>query len=276
METKRTFMVKVLGFKKSDTDALRRCLRLSKSRSRRYALLEESTENNSTDSVIADIEIADIDYAVSHSIENHLGSLVIAYGKDSINSVTDDMLFTLKLPLNMSKIFSVFDRITTEILGFIPELTVGAVAETSSDMLDNEPEKVQSFINASISKMYANYDFNVLVVDDSPVIREQMKIILETLGLTVELCDSGEAALSNTRQKHYDIIFMDVVMPGMNGFEACKKIKYSSPIREHIIMLTSEDSSISHVKGRWAGAASYMTKPVTIEALVKQLALFVG
>ncbi len=266
MDIKKEFSIQALGFKAEDFAVLKRSLFLSKSRSRSYVILNDGSTQK------ADIIIADIDYINAYPLKEKTPSLVIVYGEDSTATITENMPYIVKRPLLLPKVFSVFDIVTTEVLGFVPELTVGAVSETGSDMLRKESDKLQSFISYSVPKL----DITVLVVDDSVIIREQMKMILETMGIKVASCDSGEQAVLMNQEQHYDIIFMDVIMPGIDGFEACKKIKNNSSVKEHIIMLTSEDSSVSHIKGRLAGASGYLTKPVSIDALSEQLAAFSG
>jgi len=266
MDIKKEFSVQVLGVKADDFSVLKRSLFLSKSRSRSYVILDDTSTQK------ADIIIADIDYISAHPLADKTPSLVIVYGEDSTATVAENMPYIVSRPLLLPKVFSVFDLVTTEVLGFVPELTVGAVSETGSDMLRKASDKLQSYISSSVPQM----DISVLVVDDSLIIREQMKMILETMGINVVTCDSGEQSVLMTQEQHYDIIFMDVIMPGIDGFAACKNIKHNSAVKEHIIMLTSENSSVSHIKGRLAGASGYLTKPVSIEALSEQLASFPG
>jgi len=266
MDIKKQFSVQVLGITEGDLGVLKRSLLLSKSRSRSYVIVDELPDKK------ADIVIADIDYISSHPLADNSQPLVLVYDEDSTSTITENMSYIVKRPLLMTKVFSVFDLVTTEVLGFVPELTVGAVSDSGSDMLRKASDKLQSCISSSVPNM----DISVLVVDDNIVIREQMKMILETMGIKVATCDSGEQSVLMAQDDHYDIIFMDVLMPGIDGFAACKQIKRNSPVTEHIIMLTSEDSSISHIKGRLAGASGYLTKPVSIEALSEQLVSFPG
>jgi len=264
MNIKKEFSVQVLSLQEEDLGVLKRSLLLSKTRSRSYVIVDEAVDKK------ADIVIADIDYIRVHPLVDETQALVLVYNDDSSVAVTETMPYIVKRPLLMPKVFSVFDLVTTEVLGFVPELTIGAVSNAGSDMLRKASGKLQSYISSSVPHM----DISVLVVDDNVIIREQMQMILETMGIKVATCESGEQSVLMAQEQHYDIVFMDVIMPGIDGFSACKKIKHNSAVKEHIIMLTSEDSSISHIKGRLAGASGYLTKPVSIEALSEQLASF--
>lgn len=104
---------------------------------------------------------------------------------------------------------------------------------------------------------------NILVVDDSSSVRQYMKAKLEALScdfqVDVDLADCGEAAVRCVEEKIYDIVFLDVVMPGMGGHEACKRIKQIRKTR--VAMLSSLKSQADHQAGHVAGCDNYLTKP---------------
>lgn len=105
---------------------------------------------------------------------------------------------------------------------------------------------------------------NILVVDDSDLIRNLLAaklrdLAVDTYQMDVDLAMSGEEALLRAHQKQYDLIFLDVEMPGMGGLEACKQLKALSPAR--IAMLSGMKSAEAHEAGRAAGCDNYLTKP---------------
>lgn len=103
---------------------------------------------------------------------------------------------------------------------------------------------------------------SVLVVDDSFPVRKYMEEKLQLLSsepLRLEFASSGEEALLKTRQDRFDLVFLDVVMPGLDGYSACKKIK--SGQSGQVVMLTSKKSPFDKVKGALSGADAYITKP---------------
>ncbi len=103
---------------------------------------------------------------------------------------------------------------------------------------------------------------NVLVVDDSLPVRTFMKQKLHELfrlRIGVDVAESGEDALLLCARHHYPLVFMDVMMEGMDGYQACRQIKKLSG--SHVIMLTSKTSAYNRVKARIAGCDGYITKP---------------
>lgn len=105
--------------------------------------------------------------------------------------------------------------------------------------------------------------FRALIVDDSPTIRKQIEVILSTLGVHSDSVDTGEAALDAVGNTSYDIIFLDVVMPGMDGYSVCKTIKKHKTFKTiPVVMLTSRSSPFDKVRGSLAGCDTYLTKPV--------------
>jgi CheY-like chemotaxis protein len=105
---------------------------------------------------------------------------------------------------------------------------------------------------------------HILVVDDSSAIRELLAAKLRDLAVDsfrvdIDLAESGEEAVARARQKAYDLIFLDVEMPGMGGLEACRHLKAQGQAR--IAMLSGMKSAEAHDAGRAAGCDNYLTKP---------------
>jgi twitching motility two-component system response regulator PilG len=103
----------------------------------------------------------------------------------------------------------------------------------------------------------------VLVVDDSEAVREQMRRTLAPLALNIDVAESGEKAIGMTAGRNYACIFLDVMLPGVDGYQVCKLIK-SKPTghRAPVIMLTSRSSPFDRIRGSMAGCDSYLAKPV--------------
>jgi two-component system, OmpR family, KDP operon response regulator KdpE len=99
----------------------------------------------------------------------------------------------------------------------------------------------------------------ILVVDDDPQIRRVMKVTLTGQGYEVDDAKSGEVALEKLREPRFDVILLDMNMPGMGGLEACRTIREQSEVA--IVMLTVRDSDADKVEALDAGAADYVTKP---------------
>lgn len=109
----------------------------------------------------------------------------------------------------------------------------------------------------------------VLVVDDSLAVRAFMRSMLEARGFTVTDAESAEAGIEASAAQHYACILMDVLMPGIDGYEACRRIKTRSRNGSGpaIVMLTSKSSPFDRIRGKMAGCDAYLTKPVDASTL---------
>jgi two-component system, cell cycle response regulator len=114
---------------------------------------------------------------------------------------------------------------------------------------------------------------HILVVDDSDIALRFMAGTLERFGFVVHLARSGEEAIERTLTRHFAFVFMDVNMPGLDGFRTCKEIKrrrYEEGQRPPtIVMLTSRDTPIDKLRGTMAGSDAYLTKPLAEAELLK-------
>src|SRR6267143_4761208 len=112
----------------------------------------------------------------------------------------------------------------------------------------------------------------ILVADDSPHIREILKLSLETDGFTVVLAEDGEQALARVAQEKPDLVIMDIMMPKVNGFQVCRRLK-SNPATHDVpvIMLTAKSGDQDVFWGKDCGADDYMTKPFSTRELGKTI-----
>jgi len=112
--------------------------------------------------------------------------------------------------------------------------------------------------------------FNVLVVDDEPPLRSVLQTSLSARGFAVEEASSGEQALEIIPQRAFDIVLLDINMPGMGGLEACHRIRTLAP-HLGIVMVTVRDAESDIVRALDAGADDYITKPFRFGELVARL-----
>ena len=170
--------------------------------------------------------------------------------------VKSDHVYHVNLPFQASQVLNVFDTITVKEMNYIPELTIGG----SSDEMGLSQKLLEEIAE---SKAANTSRFRAMVVDDSQPVRKQMEIELKMLGGKVDLAENGEEALALSRENTYDIIFLDVMMPGIDGYKVCKFLKKDAVSRETpIIMLTGKSSPFDKVKGTLSGCDSYLTKPL--------------
>ncbi|MEQ8537220.1 MAG: response regulator [Coleofasciculus sp. D1-CHI-01] len=114
----------------------------------------------------------------------------------------------------------------------------------------------------------------VLIVDDEPHIRLLMAQTLEELedeGVEVLIAKNGEEAIETIKTEKPDLVFLDVMMPKMNGFDVCQAVKNNSEIKDvYIIMLTAKGQEFDKEKGQQVGADLYMTKPFDPDEVVEK------
>jgi twitching motility two-component system response regulator PilG len=102
----------------------------------------------------------------------------------------------------------------------------------------------------------------VVVIDDSPTIRKIMELTLQRMDLRVVSAASGVAGLAAVAEHNPVLIFLDIVLPNVNGYQLCQVIK-RNPRYQHIpvLMLSGKDGIFDKMRGRLAGANDYITKP---------------
>jgi len=109
----------------------------------------------------------------------------------------------------------------------------------------------------------------VLVIDDSRTIRKSAETMLGREGCEVLTADDGFEALSLIHKHHPDLVFVDIMMPRLDGYQTCAIIKNNERFRTTpVIMLTSKDGLFDKARGRIVGSDHYMTKPFTKDELL--------
>jgi len=109
----------------------------------------------------------------------------------------------------------------------------------------------------------------VLVVDDSATIRRSAETMLANEGCEVITAENGFEALSKITRHHPDMIFVDIMMPRLDGYQTCAIIKNNAEFRETpVVMLTSKDGLFDMARGRVVGSDQYLTKPFTRDELL--------
>lgn len=113
----------------------------------------------------------------------------------------------------------------------------------------------------------------VMVIDDSNTIRRSAEIFLKQAGCEVVLAEDGFDALSKLSDHGPDIVFCDVLMPRLDGYQACALIKKSPRFHDTpVVMLSSKDGLFDRARGRLVGSEEYLTKPFTKDSLLKCVA----
>ncbi|NOY66834.1 MAG: response regulator [Gammaproteobacteria bacterium] len=109
----------------------------------------------------------------------------------------------------------------------------------------------------------------VMVIDDSKTIRRTAETLLKKEGCTVVTATDGFEALSKITDQEPDIIFVDIMMPRLDGYQTCALIKHNQVFRNTpVVMLSSKDGLFDKARGRIVGSDQYLTKPFTKEELL--------
>ena len=112
-------------------------------------------------------------------------------------------------------------------------------------------------------------DQKILVVDDSSTIRRSAETMLKSAGFEVITAENGFEALSKVARHNPQLIFVDIMMPRLDGYQTCAIIKNNEQFRATpVIMLTSKDGLFDQARGRVVGSDLYLTKPFTKEELL--------
>jgi twitching motility two-component system response regulator PilG len=110
----------------------------------------------------------------------------------------------------------------------------------------------------------------VMVIDDSNTIRRSAEIFLLQAGCTVILAEDGFDALAKITDHQPDMVFVDIMMPRLDGYQTCALIKKNTRFHQTpVVMLSSKDGLFDRARGRMVGSDQYLTKPFTKESLLR-------
>ena len=119
-------------------------------------------------------------------------------------------------------------------------------------------------------------DVKVMVIDDSNTIRRSAEIFLVQAGCQVVLAEDGFDALAKIADHQPKVIFSDIMMPRLDGYQTCSLIKKNPRFKATpVIMLSSKDGLFDRARGRMVGSDQYLTKPFTKDSLLQTVAMFV-
>ena len=147
--------------------------------------------------------------------------------------------------------------------------------ETPNHIAESNPSTTVSAENAVTNTHETSsteYLYKALVVDDSAAIRKQLEIELRNAQIQSDFAETGEEALEKSANQQYDLVFLDIVMPGIDGYEVCRQMRSRKTMKKTpIIMLSGKTSPLDEVQGVIAGASTYLTKPVKHEQFQQTL-----
>ncbi len=161
---------------------------------------------------------------------------------------------------------------------------------TDSDQIEDENQQKESDVKAEIVQQttespdvetdsvvpeesnISHSGHHALIIDDSAAIRKQLELELRDAGISADFAESGEEALEKIEDNEYDLVFLDIIMPGIDGYETCRAMRAKASYKKTpIIMLSGKTSPLDEVQGVIAGATTYLTKPVKSAMLQETL-----
>ncbi len=167
--------------------------------------------------------------------------------------------YQVKRPLIATRVISVLDQVAENELQLQEQPAILAKTITMQDAtLENTSFNVTASQKTSSNN---GNELKALVVDDSLPVRIQMDKALKQYA-NVDFAVTGEEAYTLIDKNQYDIIFLDVVLPGVDGYEVCKTIKEGNAKSTPVIMLTGNSSPADRIKGKLSGCDTYLIKPV--------------
>jgi len=137
--------------------------------------------------------------------------------------------------------------------------------------MENQEEKNQAESNQPVPMNLEQLrTIKVMVIDDSNTIRRTAEIFLKAAGCEIVLAEDGFDALAKITNELPDIIFVDIMMPKLDGYQTCSLIKRNARYKSiPVIMLSSKDGLFDRARGRMVGSDQYLTKPFTKETLLE-------
>lgn len=267
---KKTFQVAMIGISESERNILRNIFKLSQYRNYTYIV---AIPGELTDILIVD---ADDPQAMgewrqakggtatggSTSYRSNIPTIMVTHEEPP-----DSILHYIRRPFVASRVINVLDHLANKELQSDHERIIGV---DPSQKLTTEPVKPAADSVVKADAPNAAPTLTALVVDDSAPVRKQIELELKMFGIHVHTAETGEQAIEYINKNYYNLVFLDVVLPGIDGYQLCKMFKKDKAKKKiPVIMLTSKSSPFDRVKGALAGCDTYLTKPVKQETFQK-------
>ena len=115
----------------------------------------------------------------------------------------------------------------------------------------------------------AEYDAHILVVDDESSITDFVGYALQKEGFTVDTAANGEDALAMAAQTNYDLFILDIMLPGIDGYELCRRLRTQTSVP--VLFLSARDTELDKVVGLELGADDYLAKPFGLRELIARV-----
>lgn len=270
MNETQEFKIYLIGIPENDKQMLMRILKLRQSSgsARSYIL----TENGEPEYGKLYIVNSDDNKSLAYWAENFLNAEKIPMVPTIFTgqrTVKCKRAYNVNQPFRATETLNALDTLTVKEMDYIPELTIGNAQDDfeSEGGVHSSHNLSHTFLEEIVNtQINSDCVLKAMVVDDSQPVRKQLEIQLKMLGVSVVLAENGEQAIELSKGSEYDIIFLDVVMPGIDGYKVCKFLKSNHRSKQTpVILLTGKSSPFDKVKGSLSGCDTYLTKPLQHE-----------
>jgi len=274
MGTRKPHTVKFIGLSEHENKVLNAIFMLSRTRPTSFSLYDDEDKAGKPEMMIVNFDDADsVHEWQSLCIEDTEYSSIPAVRVTRIRSRDTENYYTRR-PFIATRMLSLFERVAAKELDSYAD---GAFNDTQLLEATDPDTKQDASVSVSVSaETEAKSLSSVLVVDDSMPVRIQMNMALKSYADNVDLAETGEKALELIKDNRYDIIFLDVILPGVDGYDLCKTIKADDACKETpVVMLTGNSSAADQIKGNLAGCDSYLIKPVKADLFKETITRYI-
>ncbi len=257
MNSKRTIVIAMLGIAEHERNILKNIFKLSSHRAQTYTV---ATADEPSELLIVDADDPQAmaawnklrsDTSKPHTPGQGGAGIPIPTVLVSREKQSDATAHCIRRPFVATRVLNVLDAVTGKGQSLAQERIIG-----------EEPSVLP------LQRLQRSY--RALVIDNSKPVRKQIELELRLFGMQVDAVEAGEEALDLLDQHHYDIVFSEVLLPGIDGYQLCKSIKKNKNSENTIVIfLTSKSSPFDRIRGGLAGCDTYLIKPVKQSAFQK-------
>jgi twitching motility two-component system response regulator PilG len=265
-----SYLVDVIGFSKTERLMLSSIFGLAARREPSF-LQREADAGRPTDVYLVD---ADDEVAVKEFLTvraRYLAPAVLIGATDR-----ETGLPVLPRPIQWARLLQSFDDAVQNEAEAAPAEEEKTMVLRRTHTGSGAAPRQQAVARKAASPRQAALTDSVLVVDDNATVRRFMETRLSPYGFSVDFAETGEQAVGLTGSNEYTCVFLDVVLPGIDGYQVCKLIKGNRQAvkRTAVVMLTSRSSPFDKLRGSLAGCDEYLTKPVDENRLLEVMGKF--
>lgn len=281
------FVFAMIGFSEAEQSLLASTFRLSSRRAICY-LTPDTSANTNINVQRPDIYLINADNP--EALQTVQGSTAQAQAKKTPNPLAPAVVVGreevdvawpfVKKPIHWIRLFEQLDEVMRQALRERLQRTQRAAREQHGESgwdgrtFRREVDHLASAVlNHQVTILHPKE--TVLVVDDSATVRAFMRIKLAPFQFDVDYAENGEQAVAMAKAKSYTCIFLDIMMPGIDGYEVCKQIKGNQATKKTaVVMLTSKSSMLDKFRAAWSGCDAFLGKPVIEDDLLATIAKF--